>query len=265
MPTKIHLGGPATNFGAMALPTLLCIHGFPLDGSFWQPQAEGLSGAAHVLAPDLRGFGTDARHLPEAMTMESYAEDLKELLDEAGIERAVLCGLSMGGYVAMAFAERWPERVQGLILCNTRSTADTDEGRAAREQTALDALSKGAGVIARAMIPKVLSQRTRDEQPAVAARIEALMARQRPEAIAAAARGMALRRDRTDVLRRIAVPTLIVTGSHDELMPLQTSESMHRAMPGSELLVIEGAAHLSSAEAPVAFSTAVAGFLKRLA
>ncbi len=245
----------------MALPTLLCIHGFPLDGSFWQPQVQGLAGAAHVLAPDLRGFGADRRPVPEVMTMEAFAEDLMESLDRAGIERAVLCGLSMGGYVAMAFTERWPERVQGLILCNTRSTADNDAGKAAREQTALDALSKGAGVIARAMVPKVLSQRTRIQHPAEAQRIEEIMARQRPESIAAASRGMALRPDRTGLLRRIKVPALIVTGSEDNLMPLETSEAMNGAMAGSELVVIPGAAHLSCSESPVEFNRHASRFL----
>jgi pimeloyl-ACP methyl ester carboxylesterase len=245
----------------MALPTLLCIHGFPLDGSFWQPQVQGLGGAAHVLAPDLRGFGADRRPVPEVMTMEAFAEDLMESLDRAGIERAVLCGLSMGGYVAMAFTERWPERVQGLILCNTRSTADNDAGKAAREQTALDALSKGAGVIARAMVPKVLSQRTRSQHPAEAQRIEEIMARQRPESIAAASRGMALRPDRTGLLRRIKVPALIVTGSEDNLMPLETSEAMNGAMAGSELVVIPGAAHLSCSESPVEFNRHASRFL----
>lgn len=245
----------------MALPTLLCIHGFPLDGSFWQPQVQGLGGAAHVLAPDLRGFGADRRPVPEVMTMEAFAEDLMESLDRAGIERAVLCGLSMGGYVAMAFTEHWPERVQGLILCNTRSTADNDAGKAAREQTALDALSKGAGVIARAMVPKVLSQRTRSQHPAEAQRIEEIMARQRPESIAAASRGMALRPDRTGLLRRIKVPALIVTGSEDNLMPLETSEAMNGAMAGSELVVIPGAAHLSCSESPVEFNRHASRFL----
>ncbi|MBK6343903.1 MAG: alpha/beta fold hydrolase [Flavobacteriales bacterium] len=249
----------------MPKPALILIHGFPLDGSFWQPQVEGLSSVAEVLAPDLRGFGTDRRELPSAMSMEAYADDLRALLDGRGIERAVLCGLSMGGYVAMAFAEQWPERVQGLILCNTRSNADTDAGKTAREQTALDALDKGAAVIARAMIPKVLSERTRREQPDATARVEAIMASQRPEAIAAASRGMALRADRTHVLRNFNGPALIITGSDDALMPLPTSEAMHAALPGSRLIVIEGAAHLSSVEAPEQFNAEVSLFLKQLA
>ncbi|MBK8226691.1 MAG: alpha/beta fold hydrolase [Flavobacteriales bacterium] len=245
--------------------SLLLIHGFPLDGSFWQEQLEGLSSIAEVLAPDLRGFGADRREVPSAMSMEAYADDLRALLDAHGLERAVLCGLSMGGYVAMAFADRWPERVQGLILCNTRSTADTEEGKAAREQTASDALEKGAAVIARAMIPKVLSERTRREQAQAAARVEAIMAGQRPEAIAAASRGMALRPDRTRVLRELNKPALIVTGSDDALMPLPTSEAMRAALPDSRMVVIEGAAHLSPVEAPERFNAEVSMFLKRIA
>lgn len=248
----------------MQRPHLILIHGFPLDGSFWQPQVEALSEVAHVLAPDLRGFGSNRQPLPEAMTMEAYAEDLKRLMDEQGLTRAVLCGLSMGGYVAMAFAERWPERLQGLVLCNTRATADSGEGRAAREQTARDALAKGAEVIARAMIPKVLSERTRRNRPEVVARIEAIMSRQEPAAIAAAARGMALRPDRMESLKRITAPTLIVTGSHDELMPMPTSEAMHAALPDSRMVVIDGAAHLSSAEGPVRFNRELEQFLDSL-
>lgn len=244
--------------------TLLLIHGFPLDGFFWHAQTEGLADAAQVLAPHLRGFGDDRRPLPTALTMESFADDLRALLDAQGVERAVLCGLSMGGYVAMAFAEQWPERVSGLILCNTRATADTFEGKAAREQTALDAMGKGAAVIARAMVPKVLSERTRRHHPEVAGRMEALMARQRPEAIAAAARGMALRPDRTAALRRLDLPALIITGSDDALMPLPTSEAMHEALKGSRMVVIDGAAHLTNVEAPQLFNEAVLHFLDEL-
>lgn len=244
--------------------TLLLIHGFPLDGSIWRDQMKGLADVADVMAPDLRGFGDDRRPLPTAMTMEDFAEDLRVLLDARGVERAVLCGLSMGGYVAMAFAERWPERVDGLILCNTRATADTFEGKAAREQTALDAMDKGAAVIARAMVPKVLSERTRRHHPEMAGRVEAIMARQQPKAIAAAARGMARRPDRTAALRQLELPGLIITGGDDALMPLPTSEAMHEALKGSRMVVIDGAAHLTNVEAPHLFNEAVMQFLDEL-
>lgn len=216
------------------------------------------------MAPDLRGFGHDRAPLPAAMTMEAYATDLRDLLDAAGQDRVVLCGLSMGGYVALSFIDQWPDRVEGLILCNTRATADGPEARTAREQTARDAEEKGAAVIARAMAPKLLSERTRMMQPDICSRMERLMAAQRPEAIAAAARGMARRPDRSELLPRIGVPTLIVTGSDDALMPLGTSEALHRAIPGSRMVVIQGVGHLSPMEAPALFNEAVELFLDEL-
>lgn len=245
----------------MNRPSLLLIHGFPLEGSNWREQLMALEPVARMLAPDLRGFGDDHRPLPMAMAMDTYAADLKSLLDDQGIDRVVICGLSMGGYIALSFIAQWPERVSGLVLCNTRATADSAEGKLAREQTAMDAHAHGAAVIARAMVPKVLSERTRREHPEIADRMEAMMARQRPEAIAAASLGMALRPDRMDLLPTIQVPTLIITGSEDQLMPLPTSEAMRAAIPGSRLVVIDGVAHLSNVEAPDLFNHELERFL----
>lgn len=245
-------------------PTIVFLHGFPQDAALWQPQVAHFSAVHRMLAPDLRGFGADQRPLPAALTMEGLAADVLALMDAEGIDRAVLCGLSMGGYVALAFAEQWPHRLAGLALCNTRATADTAEGRDAREQTARDALAKGAEVIARAMLPKILSERTRSGDPGTAARMLAMMARQRPEAIAAAARGMALRPDRSALLGSIAVPTLIVTGSDDALMPLPTSEAMHAAIPRSRMVIIDGAGHISNLEAPGLFNAELERFLDEL-
>jgi pimeloyl-ACP methyl ester carboxylesterase len=245
-------------------PTVIFLHGFPQDAALWRPQVAHFSVAHRVLAPDLRGFGADQRPIPAALTMEHLAADVLALMDAEAIDRAVLCGLSMGGYVALAFAEQWPQRLAGLALCNTRAAADTAEGRAAREQTARDALAKGAEVIARVMLPWILSERTRREHPAIAERMLAMMARQRPEAIAAAARGMALRPDRYALLGSIAAPTLIITGSDDALMPLPTSEAMHAAIPHCRMVVIDGAGHISNQEAPGLFNAELELFLDEL-
>ncbi len=227
----------------------------------WQPNMEALSRVANVMAPDLLSFDT-AEEVPEVLTMEHFAGQMKEQLDAKGIQRTVLCGLSMGGYVALAFLERWPERVSGLILCNTRSTADTEEAKQGREATALDALAKGSAVIARAMVPKLLSEHTRSTVPELAKTVEAMIALQRPEAIAAASRGMALRPDRTHVLRDNDTPTLIITGENDALMPLSTSEAIAMAVPGSKLVVLPQAGHLSNMEATKGFHTTVIDFLQ---
>lgn len=244
-------------------PHLLLIHGFPLDHTLWQPNMEALSRVAHVMAPDLLSFET-AEEVPEVLTMEHFAGQMKEQLDAKGIQRTVLCGLSMGGYVALAFLERWPERVSGLILCNTRSTADTEEAKQGREATALDALAKGSAVIARAMVPKLLSEHTRSTVPELAKTVEAMIARQRPEAIAAASRGMALRPDRTTVLSATEVPVLVITGADDTLMPLPSSQAMAAAAKRATLVVLPQAAHLSNMEATAGFHTAVADFFRAL-
>jgi pimeloyl-ACP methyl ester carboxylesterase len=249
---------------AKARPTLLCIHGFPLDHTLWDPQVAGLRDVADVLAPDLRGFGSDRRILPEVMTMEAFATDLKALLDERGVDRAVLCGLSMGGYIAMAFLELWPERVAGLILCNTRANADTPEGRAARKATARNAFEKGVDVIARAMAPTLLSEHSKREHPGLMASMEAMIARQRPEAVAAAALGMSERPDRHHVLRSCTVPALVITGSHDALMPLPTSQAMADALPNGRLVILEQTGHLSNLEATEAFNGTVREFVEMI-
>lgn len=248
----------------MDTPTLLCIHGFPLDHALWDAQVAGLANVAQVLAPDLRGFGDDQRPVPEVMTMEAYAADLKELLDERGVDRVVLCGLSMGGYVAMAFLDLWPERVAGLVLCNTRANADTPEGRAARQATAQNAFEKGVEVIARAMAPTLLSERSKRTHPELMARMEAMIARQRPEAVAAAALGMSERPDRHPVLRDCRVPALVITGSEDALMPLHTSQAMVDALPHGQLVVLPDAGHLTNLEATEAFNGTVHEFLRSL-
>lgn len=241
-------------------PTLLLIHGFPLDHTLWEPNIAPLSTVADVMAPDLRGFGDD-RSSDEMLTMEMYADDLLRQLDARGIPSAVPCGLSMGGYIAMAMAERAPERIAGLILCNTRSTADTEEGKAARAATARDAKEKGMQVIARGMLPKILGATTHRERPQEAARIEALIAKQDPAAVAAASLGMAQRPDRTSVLRSFNKPALVITGDEDELMPLPTSQAMADALPQGKLVVIAKAGHLSNTEKPMEFNTAVLRYL----
>ena len=244
-------------------PTLLLIHGFPLDHTLWDPQRAALSKVANVLAPDLRGFGTGAS-AADVMPMEGFASDLHALLDTNGIDRVVLCGLSMGGYIALAFWSLYPERVQALVLCNTKATADTPEGREGRHETARNAQEKGVPVIARGMIGKVLSAYTRANKPELVARVEAMMARQSPGAVAAASLGMAERPDRTTMLTSITVPTLIITGEADELMPLPTSQAMADAIPGARLVVLPNAGHLSNVEAPELFNAAARDFLASL-
>lgn len=242
---------------------LVLIHGFPHDHALWAPQQTGLSVAARVITPDLRGFGRQ-EDVPETMTMDEHARDIKALLDQLGIERAVIGGLSMGGYVALAFAELFPHALRGLLLCNTRAVADSEPARKARYVTAGRAMAEGLAGIADEMAPKMISEHSARRHPQLIGNVRAMIARQSSAATAASARGMALRPDRTPMLASIQAPTLIITGSADTLIPPSDSEDMAARIPGSELVTIPEVGHLSNLEDPEAFNAAVRKFLARL-
>jgi 3-oxoadipate enol-lactonase len=247
------------------LHPLLLIHGFPHDHTVWDFQILGLRAVADIIAPDLRGFGVGSKvHVPEVMSMAEYALDLKLQLDTQEIDRVVLCGLSMGGYVAMSFQELFPERVKGLILCNTRAGADDEEAKRKRYEVAEKAFDPGMQVVARELLPKMLSEKTRMERAPVADAIHRMMIAQRPDAVAAAAQGMAIRPDRREFLKKVELPTLIMTGDNDPIMDLDTSKEMNKAISGSELVVIDDAAHLSNVDQPERFNEAIREFLKKI-
>ena len=242
---------------------VVLLHGFPLDRSMWREQAEGLGAACRVLAPDLRGLGETPLG-GEAVTMGGMAEDLAALLDSLDLRSVVLGGLSMGGYVAFEFLRRFPERVRALVLADTRPQADTEEGRRTREETARRALKEGIAPIVESMLPKLLSAGTRERGGEVVERVRAMMLRTRPEGAAAALRGMAARRDQTDLLPSIAVPTLVLVGAEDSITPPADAEAMAAKVRGSRLLRIEGAGHLSNVERPEEFNRALVEFLRAL-
>jgi pimeloyl-ACP methyl ester carboxylesterase len=239
---------------------VVLLHGFPFNRSLWRGQAESSSASCRVVAPDLRGHG-ETSVVAGPATMEEMAEDLAALLDELGVGRAVVGGLSMGGYVALAFLRAYPERVGALVLADTRAQADTDDARRAREETARRALSDGMGPIAGMMLPKLLAPATREGRPDLVARVRGMILGTKPEGAAAALRGMAQRRDQTDLLETIRVPTLIIVGSEDVLTPPADSEAMHAKIEGSRLVKIEGAGHVSNLERPGEFDRALAEFL----
>jgi pimeloyl-ACP methyl ester carboxylesterase len=197
--------------------------------------------------------------------MEEMAEDVAALLDELRInERVVLGGLSMGGYVALAFYRLFPERVRALVLADTRPHADTDEARLGREETATRALREGMTTIADAMLPKLLAPATHAEQPHVVRRIRDMILQTDPQGAAAALRGMALRRDQTELLREISCPSLVIVGQLDPITPPADAELMGREIRGAQLEVIAGASHVSNVERPAEFNRALEKFLDAL-
>jgi len=242
---------------------IVLLHGFPFNRTLWREQVEALRERYRVITPDLRGHGeTTATHEPA--TMEAMAGDVAALLDELHITRVVLGGLSMGGYVALAFYRLFPERVSALLLADTRPQADTGDARLAREETAARALGEGMHTIADAMLPKLLAPSTQAERPKIVARIREMILNTDAQGAASALRGMAVRRDQTEFLREINCPTLIVVGSLDQITPPADAERMNREIRGSRLEVIAGAGHVSNVERPAEFNRALENFLREL-
>lgn len=238
---------------------VLLLHAFPLSGAMWRRQIEALQDGYRVIVPDLRGFGgTDAP--PGPYPMEQMADDVAALLEYLGVERAAVAGLSMGGYIALAFWRRHRDKVAALVLADTRAGADSEEGRAGREVNARLAEEQGPGAIADKLIPGLVapgaSQAVRDE-------LRALITSNSPTGIAGALRGMAARPDFTPDLAGITVPSLVIVGAEDGLTPPAEADRLHQGITGSYVALVPEAGHLSNLEQPEVFSTTLRTFLDR--
>jgi len=240
---------------------VVLIHGYPFNRSLWNEQVAALSSTYRVITPDLRGFGeTDASEGPA--TMNLMAQDVAHLMDHLEIPQAVIGGLSMGGYVALAFYKQFPSRVRALILADTRSQADTEESKQTRAQQAEKALSEGMAGIVDAMLPKLLTPETVSKHPDIVKRVRDMMLTLKPEGAAAALRGMAQRDDQAPLLSQISSPALILVGAEDAITPVADSEKMHHAIAGSRLVVVENAGHVSNLERTEQFNKALLEFLR---
>lgn len=241
-------------------PPIVLIHGYPFNRSLWTEQTEALNSKYRVVAPDLRGFG-ESDSSEGTATMARMAEDVAALMDALAIEQAVIGGLSMGGYVALAFARMFPARVKALVLADTRAQADSEEGKQTRHQQAEKALSEGMAGIADAMLPKLLTPETVSKRPELVKRVRDMMLKTKPGGAAAALLGMAERDDQTDFISSIRVPALILVGREDAITPVADSEKMQSRIEGSRLVVIENAGHVSNLEQTEQFNDALLGFL----
>src|SRR6266436_9366565 len=236
----------AYNDHGAGLP-ILFLHAFPLNRSMWDDQVRALlsENRFRLVAPDWRGFG-ESDITAEVSTMEMFADDLAALMDALGIDAAILCGLSMGGYVSFAFLRKYPQRVSGLILADTRPGADTPEAQANRETVARLAESQGTTAIADLQVPRLISDYTRQHAPQVERRVRQMIDAATPQGIAAASRGMAQRADSTDLLSGISCPTLVLVGERDILTPPTVAQEYATKIPGAQYVVIPYAGHLSN-------------------
>ena len=231
---------------------LVLLHGFPFDSSMWS-----VPGA---ITPDQRGFGgTPLGDAPPSLDV--VADDVAALLDTRGLDRVVLGGLSMGGYVAMAFPRRHPSRVGALLLADTKMTADPPEAAANRERIAAAVTAAGSSeLLVGELLPKLVGETTRNTRPDVEFRVRSMVGSAPVESVAWAQRAMAVRPDSSETLAGVRVPALVVVGAEDVMSPLADAEAMAGTIPGARLVVLPGAGHMSAMETPAAFAAALDDF-----
>ena len=235
---------------------LVLVHGFPLDQRLWEGQLTGLSRHCRVITPDLPGFGLSGGG--ESFSIESLADDLHALLQQIGALPAVLGGLSMGGYVALAYVQKYAADLRGLILLDTRASADASLGKQARNEMIELARQQDSAAVAERMRPGLLSPQV---DPQVVARVMEMMTACPSRTLQQASAAMRDRPDYTEALGRIPVPTLVVVGELDALSPPPVAQAMQKAIPGALLAVIARAGHLSPIEQPRQVNRAIEQFL----
>lgn len=243
---------------------LLLIHGFPFNNTMWEEQVVDLAEITRVIAPDLRGHGrSDAPDPP--YTMSDLAQDCVGLLDYLGIDRPVVVGgLSMGGYITFEIYRQFPERVAGLILASTRASADDEAGKANRDQMAAQVQEEGVTAVTEGMLPKLLAPESYEADEDLVAFVAEMMAGTSAEGMVGALMAMKERPDSTPLLGEIAVPTLVIHGSEDQIVPLDEAEAMADTIATAELVVIPDAGHLPNLEQPDLFTDVLYEFMDEL-
>ena len=241
---------------------IVFLHGFPHTRSLWLPQLSALAGMCRCIAPDLRGFGESTVAGP--WTMTQFADDVVGLMDELEIPNAVICGLSMGGYIAFEIWRRAPQRVRALVLADTKATADNEEAKRKR-QAMIELVNKGgSGAVADAQITGMVGKSTRERNPDLVEDLRRMMASASADGVAGALHALMSRPDSTKTLASITVPTLIIVGDEDALTPPKESRAMAEEIRGSSVQVIEHAGHVSNLERPAAFNHLLTEFAERI-
>lgn len=255
----IRLGYDDTDPGDSHDLAVIFLHGFPHRRSLWAPQLAALSSHVRCIALDLRGFGESTVAPP--YSMDQYADDVAGFMDALGIQRAVICGLSMGGYVAFSMWRRHRERVHSLVLADTKATADSEEAREKRRAMAQLARERGSTAVADALLPGMVGKHTRETSPQVVDSVYRMLASANVAGIVGALEALRERPDSTATLPTIDVLSLVVVGEDDVLTPVADAEAMHRSIYGSRLRVLAQAGHVSNVERPAAFNQVVSEFL----
>ncbi len=246
-------------------PVVLLIHGFPLDHTMWDAQRRALRDRYRVIIPDLRGFGRSAS-ATAPLTIPGLAEELAMLLDAVGAADPVtVCGLSMGGCVALAFVKQYAARMSGLVLCDMRSVGDSAEGQATRRKMAERVMTEGSTIAAEAMMPRLFGPKTNEKRPEIVDKVRNTILATSGRSIAAGQHALADRPDCTPWLETITVPTLVIVGEHDLISPPAEMQATAAAIPGAQYVVIPNVGHMSPMEDAPAVNAALESFLARTA
>lgn len=262
---QVQLNGHTINYAERGMPQgvpIVFIHGFPFDHSMWELQMMALPNHFRAITYDVRGHGMSDVGDGQ-FTIELFVDDLLFLLDHLVISHAIFCGLSMGGYIALRAIERHSERCMGLVLCDTRSEADTDEGKIKRTASLKTVKQEGTRVFAEGFVKAAFAPQTFQENPAAVETIKKIITSNSPLGISGTLLALAARTETTAVLPTISVPTLILVGERDMLTPPSAAQSMHERIPNSEMHIIANAAHMSNIENPVEFNRHLLAFLKQ--
>jgi 3-oxoadipate enol-lactonase len=222
---------------------LILLHGFPLDHSIWYPVVEQLKDRARLILPDLRGHGKSPA-VGDSFSMRMMADDVARLMDDLKINKAILVGHSMGGYISFAFAAAFPGRLSGLGLVATQSVGDTLERRQTRYKTIEDVRKHGLAPFAKEMTQKLTNH------PDLSSQVERMILASSPQGVIGALKGIAERADSTEILSAISVPSVVISGKEDVIIPLQRAEMMAQMLGHAWLIEIPHAGHLPMLEAP---------------
>jgi 3-oxoadipate enol-lactonase len=250
-------------FGNPSHLPVVFIHGFPFSKEMWKPQVEALKEKYFVVTFDVRGHGQsevgDGQY-----TLEQFVDDLIELLDALQLQQVVLVGLSMGGYIALRAIERHPERIRALVLCDTKSEADTNENKIKRASQIKIIKAKGLKAFADGFLKAVFDEQTFSTNPDAIELIRNIINTNPSTGVCGTLIALAARTDTTESLSKIKVPTLILVGEHDALTPPSASQAMKENIPNSELHIIPNAAHMSNLENVSVFNQHLISFLSRV-
>jgi 3-oxoadipate enol-lactonase len=243
---------------------IIFIHGFPFNKSMWQGQLDYFGKKTHAIAYDIRGFGGSGSEALRPASIELFAEDLIAFMDGLHIEKAIVCGLSMGGYILLNALNRFPDRFSAVILADTQCIADSLETKEKRSKTIEEIASNGLKIFAQEFVKKIFSNAAFTHKKEIVKPIKSVIESTAPAGVIAGLRALANRSEMCGTLSKIKIPALIICGSLDKITPIEQAEFLHENIPNSTIQIINKAAHMTNLEQPNHFNKSIEKFIDGL-